>query len=167
MNDVVEIDQPLGWYAGDLFDRGREYLAAFKFLNDKEERFLFVGYFLLFHAVELLLKSFAASNGLSKRESRKIGHDIKELLEACEERKIPHIENLSVLVHQLAHMNKRHDFRYPTDYRLSVPRPDFCIQIIDNFISVIEPTITMVRIDALLDFSADKLLKGKKVRWSD
>lgn len=167
MNDTVEINQPLGLYSGDLFDRGCEYLAAFKFLNDKEERFLFAGYFLLFHSIELLLKSFAAAKGLSKRDARRLGHDIEKLLDLCEKRKIPHIENISVLVHQMAHINKHHDFRYPTDYRLNAPRPDFCIQVIDNFVLVIEPTVTMARMDALLQFSADKSLKGKKVRWSD
>jgi hypothetical protein len=161
--------QPLGLFAGDLFKRGVEYLDAFEFLTaTKEDQFQFSSYFLFAHSVELLLKSYLATCGVSKKDIISLSHRLPEILECCEKHSIPKIENLSAYVLHTHEMNRDFDFRYPSGFVLTMPRPAECAPIARALAAAIRPVVTKAALDANLKFASEtRIHKGKKIRWSD
>jgi len=80
--ETITIPQPLGLFAGELLQRADEYADAFERLDvASNQRFLYAGYYLLSHAVELTLKAFLATRGVPKADlsARRLGHDLAAL----------------------------------------------------------------------------------------
>lgn len=168
-----EMPQPLGNFAGELLKRGRSYHQAFQILGERSEPGLsYPAYFLLAHAVEVILKSYLAAKGVAKRDLRHkpYGHDIDYIFSECERRGLVAKDQLmKPLTKQLAHINQDFDLRYPTGYNLSIAGPSSCIPAVDDLIAVIAPVVEKATIMAQLQFAADtQHLRDKgKIRWSD
>jgi hypothetical protein len=169
-SQFIDMPQPLGLFAGDLYARGLEYLEAFKMLAARNDgKLQFASYFLFAHSLELLLKSFLAANGVEKSVIRyTLGHNLPEIMRVCNLNSISHVENLESFVAHTYEMNKDFDFRYPSRYRLSMPRPDDCAQIADALVAAIHSTVSQAAVGAQLQFASDtRVHRGKKIRWSD
>jgi len=165
----VEMPQPLGLFAGDLFKRGIEYLDAFEFLNKDREQFQFAGCFLFAHSLELLLKSFLAAHEVTKHEIRYVlRHDLPEILKRCKEYSFPFVAYLDQYAAHTFEMNKDFDFRYPSGFVLTMPRPAECAPIARGLAAAIQPIVFKASKDANLKFASEtRIHKGKKIRWSD
>jgi hypothetical protein len=169
--EIVEMPQPLGIFAGELYDRGLEYWGAFRSLTDSDKTpYVYASYFLLAHSLELLLKSYLAARGVSKKELRahQLRHDLAKIYDRSSELGIPDVSNLRVFCLSVHEMNRDYDFRYPSGYNLHVPSFRLCREIMEELLGKIDPMVASVRVRAQLDHIADTLhLKGKKIRWSD
>ena len=168
--EYVEVPEPLGIFAGELFKRGLEYLEALEVLAQQSDRkLLYASYFLFAHSLELLLKSFLAANGVSKRDIRfRLGHKLPDIMDLCERHSIPHVNNLKEYSAHTFEMNRDLDFRYPSGYNLSMPRPTECIPIARALVAAIEPVVSRAAMSAQIQFvSETAALRGKKIRWSD
>jgi HEPN domain-containing protein len=166
---IIEMPQPLGLFAGQLFDRGIEYLEAFEVLSGDGVRKYHPSYFLCAHSLELFLKSYLAAKGVpkSKIRHRPKQHDLTALLEECNVLSLPDVTDLKDFASAIYSMNQDYDFRYPTNYDLSVPDPAICLRVLSSLREAILPT-TRERIYAQLQFAADtRNDRGKQVRWSD
>lgn len=86
---VVHIEAPMTVNIGPLgtWHYGKEYLEASHILREASDRDRFspVPYQLVFQLLELLLKSFLLARGWAKRDVRKIGHDLIQLLNQAED----------------------------------------------------------------------------------
>lgn len=167
-----EMPQPLGDFAGELLKRGRSYYQAFQILAERTEPGLsYPAYFLLAHAVEVILKSLLAADGVSKRDLRNkpYGHDVYYTFSECERRGLVVADQLmKPLAKQLAHINQDFDLRYPTGFNLSIAGPSSCVPAIDALIAAIAPGVEQAAIMAQLQFASDtRDLLGSKIRWSD
>lgn len=170
-DELWEMPRPIGLYAGDLFDRGSDYLSAFKELaNVGPPRHRHAESFLLVHAIELFLKAYLVARGVTKIElgQGNLGHNLAHVLDACEMRQMPSVEMLRPLCNQLAEMNARNDLRYPSAYIIRIPTPDVMVPIVDALAATIEPVVCTARIQAQLQFSSDtRHVRGANIRWSD
>lgn len=171
-DDILEMPQPLGIYAGELLERGKQYSHAFiRLVGDQTEPDLpYPTYFLLSHSLELFLKAFLAAHGVGKAELKQhpIRHSVLKLRERCEQFGFPEVENLTTLVVKIDHMNSDYDFRYPTGYRLTVPRAQDCVPVIRELERAISPLIEHIVAHANMKFARDTLhLRPAKIRWSD
>ncbi|WP_315919645.1 hypothetical protein [Mesorhizobium sp. SP-1A] len=166
-----EMPQPLGLFSGDLFDRGSDYLSAFKALSQLSNlRHRHAESFLLTHSLELFLKSFLVAHGTRKSElgRKALRHNLSHILDECDRVPIPQVPMLRALCNQLSEMNSDFDLRYPSGYNLSIPKPDFSIPVADALITAIKPFVDNARVKAQLNYAADtRHLKGCKIRWSD
>jgi hypothetical protein len=168
---IIEMPQPLGLFSGQLFDRGTEYMEAFEILSEDSSKF-YAAYFLCAHSLELFLKSYLTANGVSKsklKEPRnKRHHNLPAFLSECEAMSIPPVADLKDFTSAIYSMNQDFDFRYPTNYNLSVPEPAICVRVLRALREAILPTISRERTYAGLQFAADtRNARGKQVRWSD
>ena len=168
---IIEMPQPLGLFAGQLFDRGTEYLEAFEILSANDLKY-HPAYFLCSHSLELFLKSYLAASGVSKsklREPRnKKHHNLPAFLNECEAMSIPAMVDLKDFTSAIYSMSEDFDFRYPTNYNLSVPEPAICLRVLSALRDAILPTISRERIYAQIHFAADiRNDRDKQVRWSD
>ncbi|WP_027154907.1 hypothetical protein [Mesorhizobium sp. WSM2561] len=163
----VTIPQPLGLYAGDLLVRTREYFEAFNQLGaEAENAHLFARYFLFFHALELLLKAFLASKGVSKRDLRlKYGHSIEDIYDAAVALGMHPLSNVKVIAKNLDVLNSQQDFRYPSGYNLHVQSPAFCRESYEALRMAIEPRISTEVQKASLQLHSD--FRGQTVIWKD
>jgi HEPN domain-containing protein len=161
--DGIEIPQPLGLYAGELFDRANEYLEAFEILS-ADDTPKHPAYFLCAHSLELFLKSYlAASGSVPKRQ-----HDLVAIFKECRALSMPDVQDLKIFVSSIFEMNEGFDFRYPSGFQLTVPNPEDCSMVLRALRETISPIIGSKRLDANLQFAGDTQHdKGKKVRWSD
>lgn len=168
-DNQIERPQPLGLFAEDLFNRAVEYANAFEKLTERvsEPTFPHASYFLLAHSLELFLKAFLASRNVDKTTlSKKLGHHLDAVHAKCKKVGIPAIAGLDDLVFYMREMNGKHDFRYPTEYALTVPRPVECLTIIEALKVAIWPAVQAVGIDAALQFASDtRGWRGQKVTW--
>jgi hypothetical protein len=163
----IEIPEPLGLYAKRLSDRGKEFLSAFELLtaNDSEQH-TYVAYFLLAHSLELLLKSFLAARGTTKKELKKnYGHRLRKIYSACEKHAIPVVAKLELLVKHLAVMNGDDDLRYPSAYNLALPDARECQDVMNALSEAIAPVINRENLKAGLRLRSQ--YHGIKVKWSD
>jgi len=170
--NLWEMPQPLGNFAGEMLKRGRSYHHGFQILTERTEPGLsYPAYFLLAHAVEVILKSYLAAKGVTKRELRQkpYGHDVDYIFSECERRGlVVHDQLMKPLAKQLAHINQDFDLRYPTGFNLSIAGPSSCIPAVDDLIAVIDPVVEKAAIMAELQFAADTgHVRPAKVRWSD
>ncbi len=167
--ETVEMPQPLGLFAGELLARGSEYLTALKTLEAQEKGSTYVSYFLFAHTLELFFKSFLAAKGVSKKDLRKkLGHCLPSLFSLSEEHGIPVVAALSEFSAHTYEMNRDYDFRYPSGYKLSMPRLADCIRVAEQLELAIRPIVEPVAARANLQFASDtRHLRGKKIRWSD
>ncbi|NOJ41383.1 DUF2513 domain-containing protein [Bradyrhizobium australiense] len=161
-----EMPQPLGILAGEQRERAREYLEAFeRLLNTPEPRPLYAMYFLVTHAIELLLKAYLTAHAVPKKRLRDVAvrHNLPALLDLCEEKHLPAVIDLREYVSTLQEMNKDYDFRYVTGYNLHLPPPAACLAIARALESAVAPTVTEAQMKATLDFAVEtRHLKGKK-----
>lgn len=167
-----EMPQPLGNFAGELLKRGRSYYEAFQILAEREDSGLsYPAYFMLAHAVELILKSYLVANGTPKSALGKgaLRHDVGQVFAECEKQGLVVTDQMmKALANQLAHINQDFDLRYPTGFNLSIAGPKDCIVSVDALIAVIAPVVEKAAIMAQLQFAADtQHLRGSKIRWSD
>jgi hypothetical protein len=161
--------EPLGVFAGELFKRGLEYLDALEILALQNDQLLYASYFIFAHSLELLLKSFLAANGVKKKVIRyELGHKLPQIMDMCETHSIPHVANLIEFTAHTFEMNKDFDFRYPSGYNLSMPKPKDCISKARTLVAAIEPVISRAEIEAQLRFASEtRIHRGQKIRWSD
>jgi hypothetical protein len=170
---IVQMPQPIGLFAGDLFARAQEYLSAFEDLTKggTEEKFPHVSSFLMAHAIELLLKSFLAANNVSKDDlQRKFGHKLCKARDECEALSMPDVQDLKPLVERLNDMNDDYDFRYPSGYHLHTVPPARSLKIAKDFSESIREIIATARDKAFNRHMADTReirRQGKKAQWSD
>jgi hypothetical protein len=171
--EIVEMPQPLPLYAHDLFTRAEQYREAAQLIEDHgagSSSLLFPTYFVLSHALELYLKAFLVSRGLTKGEIKRkeIRHSVFGLFQRCEQLDLPHIENLGHVAQQFEAMNNNFDFRYPTGYQLHLPTVEMCLPVVSELSNLLNPILNQAAIHAHLQWAADtRHLQGKKVRWSD
>jgi hypothetical protein len=165
----VDMPQPLGLFAGDLYRRGKEYLDAFESLTHHQgDKLLFASYFLFAHSIELFLKAFLATKGVSKKDIRTLGHNLPKIMAKCVQHSMPHVAQLNEYVAHTFEMNKDFDFRYPSGYELSMPRPNECAPIAQALAAALEAIIAREHLRAQLHFASDTAKhRGKKIRWSD
>ncbi|MBR1157168.1 hypothetical protein [Bradyrhizobium sp. JYMT SZCCT0428] len=134
MNDIIEMPQPLGLFAGQLFDRGTEYLDAFRILSSNDLKY-HPAYFLCAHSLELFLKSYLAASGMPKAKLRaprnNKHHNLPAFLDECEAMSLPIVVDLKDFTSAIYSMNQDFDFQYPTGYDLSVPEPSICLRVLD------------------------------------
>ena len=69
---------------GTLIDGARMYAAAADTANDRYPNSMHVLSHLFGVSIELALKAFLLNRGRTEQELRKIGHDLRRLLEECE-----------------------------------------------------------------------------------
>ncbi|TCU75306.1 MULTISPECIES: hypothetical protein [unclassified Bradyrhizobium] len=166
-----EMPQPLGIFAGEQLIRAHEYLDAFERLaNTPEPRPLYPMYFLLAHSIELFLKSYLAARQITKKVlmRRDVRHNLIALLDLCEAHHLPVIADLRIYLASIQEMNGDHDFRYVTNYNLTVPSPAHCIGIVRRLELVISPIVDQARMESTIKHAAaTRHLKGQKIRWSD
>lgn len=144
MNDeIIEMEEPLPIYAGNLLRRGSEYFEAFRILARHNNPPKYPAYFLVFHAVELFLKSYLANNGFTKSDLKKqnIRHNIYSLYCLCEDRYFPDIKNLNNFITTINTMNDDHDFRYSKPYNLVLPNFILCTHFLNEIHLSISPKI--------------------------
>lgn len=169
--EIIEMPQPLGFFAGELFDRAAEYLEAFRDLAERDRELMYAKYFLLAHAMELFFKSYLAANGISKadlKSPKKFGHDLEKLFNKCVELKMPTVVHLDLFAREIHDKNRDFDFRYPTAYNLHIPSPKLCLEVMEPLHDVLKPIISKRRLRAQMDWTNDtRHLQGKKIRWSD
>lgn len=165
----IEMEQPLGIYAADLLGRGCEFLEAFKVLSfEGDSRHRHPQYFILAHALELILKAYLAARGVKKETLLRIGHKIIMLEHRSRDMGLPELENLDRLVAAIAEMNGDHDFRYPTGFNLFVPAPDLCLPIMEQLLMVARPVVSSACLADELDLaSKTRHLHGKKIAFND
>jgi hypothetical protein len=159
--------QPLGLHANDLFHRAQLYTEANAVLDvENNKKFLYPGFFMLTHALELALKSFLAARGTPKVEIRAYGHNLKKLHKACLELGLPEVEDVDHLVRHMARMNKAPDFafRYPTGYFTSIPTPAGCLAAMEALLVAIGPYIVPVALKAQLSITQPG---GGPILWTD
>src|SRR3981081_514159 len=66
--------------AFDLLDLAEEFFQAFKDLPLGEKMHSWPRYFLLCHAIELVLKAFLATRGVDDKQLKRYGHGLSDLL---------------------------------------------------------------------------------------
>ncbi|MFH1342867.1 MAG: hypothetical protein ABIL01_16950 [Pseudomonadota bacterium] len=166
---VIKIPQPLGLYAGELFQRAAEYLAAFKQLDGCEPSYDYPKYFLAAHSLELTLKSYLAANEVCKEDLiNRYSHSLGKLLSKCESLGLRCPAELRGYVGAMAAINCDHDFRYPSGFQIVAPPSVECVSVTEALQAMLKPIIARVHLDATLKFASDtRLLKGKKIAWSD
>jgi len=168
-DDIIEMPEPLGFHAKELFLRGSEYLEAFKLLQH-DERLKYPTYFSVVHSMELFLKSYLVAKGVSKGELKKmkIRHDLELLYERCAGLGMPTVQHLGDFAREFKDKNSDHDFRYPTAYILKLPSPKLCLEVMEPLRDVLRPIISDVALEAQINFASETYhLKGRKIRWSD
>jgi hypothetical protein len=167
--EIIEMPQPLGLYAGDLFDRGCEYLAVFAKIAPTYTEHAFASYYQFAHALELFLKSYLATKEVSKRALRgHPSHDLTRWLTMCKEHGLVTSADVDAMIEHVQKMNQHYDFRYPSGYNLSMPRPDDCLKVGREVVQTLEPVIARARLNGHLYFASEtRMHRDKKVRWSD
>ncbi|MFK4657159.1 hypothetical protein [Bradyrhizobium japonicum] len=165
-----EMPQPLGIFAGEQLVRAGDYLDAFERLaKTPAPQPLYPMYFLFAHCLELLFKSFLAARGVPKKKLKepKLRHDLIALLDLCEAKQLPEVTDLRTYVASIQEMNSDHDFRYVTNYSLSLPGPSHCIAIAKKLKDTIGPIVSeAATIDQVTLAAMTRHLKGRKIRWS-
>lgn len=171
ISEPVDLKKPVGIFAGELMVRSTEYRDAFRLLAGEGEVTLkYPAYFLLSHALELLLKSFLAAKLFGKSELSKfpLGHNIKKLYGSAIEKGLPHDREAERLVEAFDAMNSDHDFRYPSGYTLWLPSPRLCVPIYESLEAVIQPTVERAAVFAQASFAAEtRHYAPRKIRFLD
>jgi hypothetical protein len=135
-----------------LFLSGESFLHAARHLHagvDAKElrlRFEMPIYYLYSHAVELALKSYLRTCGVSVKDlGRKFGHDLNRLLQGCVERGLvlkPVPEAfVPEMVGMLADLGRNHEFRYVTIGLKRYPELVDVSTACDMLFDAIRPTV--------------------------
>jgi hypothetical protein len=169
MPKPISMPQPLGIFAGELFERSKDYLEAFERLSTSPGRELrYPMYFLFAHSLEVALKAYLASQNVSKKKIFACRHDLTVLHRRCLEAKMPAVPDLEKYIAGFHEMNGDHDFRYPTGYNLHVPPPAHCLEFMQKLRAAISAVVTSAHAVATLEFASNtRHLRGQKVAWSD
>ena len=164
-----EMPQPLGIYAGDLYRRATQYLKAAQALSPDDPDLSFPAQFLFAHALELMLKSYLASQGVTKKDIKNFNHRLVDIYQECCSQGLNTDKQVGLLVDHVAVMNSDHDFRYPSSYNILMPTIEHCVEIIAKLDADLSPIVTRKAISANLEFASEtRHLRGKKIiRWSD
>lgn len=170
--DLWEMPEPLGIFAGELLRRGRAYYQAFKLLSENDQPDLrFPTYFLLAHSFEVVLKSYLVAVGTPKKalNRKPLGHDIGSIYSECERNGLTVAHPLvRPLANQLTEINSDYDLRYPSGYHLPIAKPSECMPPCDALISAVSTTVGRAKAQAQLQYATDtRHLQGSKVRWCD
>ena len=168
--EIVDLPEPLGRFAGQLYDRAEQYLTAYDKLAAVDALELpYPTYFLLQHAVELYLKASLAAKGVSKRHLLGLRHDLNRLLALCDEHGVSRTAEFGYLVRDIHENSRDHDFRYPTNYNLRVPSKRLVDETILPFRDRIKGIIQYARITAQLEHAeSTRHLRGTaRIRFSD
>ena len=161
--------QPLGFYAGELFERADSFLSAFRVLTDKlDDGLAYPSYYLFAHALELYLKSFLAASDQPKSRLKALGHRLPDLLAECNKYGLPPVADLSACVGNLSEMTSDHDLRYPSGYIITLPDSALFLRISADLRAGIERFVRGAYIRATVQFAADtRQHRGQLVEWSD
>jgi len=100
-------------------------------------------YYLLCHAMELALKGYLASSGVSKSKLQyKIGHDLEKALSLAQERGfVPADDRFVELVEWLGPSHLDHSFRYRKTGLLRLPALTVAVEAIKATIEGLEPHV--------------------------
>ncbi|MBB2752583.1 UNVERIFIED_ORG: HEPN domain-containing protein [Rhizobium aethiopicum] len=169
--NLIEMPEPLGIFAGALFERANQYLSAFERLQGQDPHAdMYACYFLFSHALELYLKSYLAAQGISKKALRqqKVRHNLIELYSHADTLGFPHIPDLKEMVTGIQQMNDDYDFRYPSGYNLHVPTARLCMGVAEPLRHTLSRIVGSARVKAQIDWASEtRHLKPFKIKWSD
>lgn len=169
VTNIVEMPQPLGIYASELYLRSSDFLDAVDTLvSARKDKHSHACYALLLHALELSLKSFLAARQEPKKELKRLGHNLAKLFDACVSMGLREDPVMRTFIEGVDDSHREHDFRYPTGFMLRVPRPDFSVGLLRKLNEAILPVIRRANSEDQLRFAEmTRDMKGKKIRWSD
>jgi hypothetical protein len=128
--------------AAAMLTDARLYLKAAHALEN-EQAILSPQYFLLCHAIELILKSYLASHGATQRELKGLGHDmLKTYARARKHGLIPADPRTAEIVRWLSPFHKDLVFRYrrARGY-VQYPDPNQLTDVVSNLIGQIDPLV--------------------------
>ncbi|MBZ9710558.1 hypothetical protein LB543_28065 [Mesorhizobium sp. ESP7-2] len=155
-----------------MLQRGQSYYRAFQIVAECNEPGLsYPAYFLLAHAIEVILKSYLVAKGTQKPALGRgqLRHDVGLVFAECEKQGLVVAHQLiKPLANQIAHINQDYDLRYPTGFISSIPGPRHYIEAVDELLALITPIVSQAAIMAKIRHDADtRHLRGSKIRWSD
>ncbi len=152
------VQRPPKVLSGELRARALKYFnAAVLLLKDNDTKNAYPGYYLMFHSIELNLKSYLAFNGYTGIVLRdKFSHDIIKLYDECMAHGLNSTDGLGYIIGWIANMNSDDDFRYPTNYHLNLPLPSQAIETLTSLNeSIHQHTTDNVR--EFIDFLGEKM----------
>jgi hypothetical protein len=127
------------------FTQAREYILAARKLHDCDPDGLSgPQYFLIAHAIELLLKAQILAAGGTTRELMK--HDVRHSLDAlfkraCDLGFAPSDPRVTVIVEMLATYHAGHQFRYRKTGLKTYPAVVDCLETLDYMARAIKPSV--------------------------
>ncbi len=137
----TKIKQSKPQFSNSLFNLSQKYLGLFRSIVKSKIEYPLPTYFLLFHSIELTLKSFLAAKGLDEDTLKKTSHKLVDIFQLCKENNLPYVEQLDKLIDFLFEMNSVNDFRYPSEFNLSLPHSNECLAIMEVFVKKVGPII--------------------------
>lgn len=119
---------------GTLIDGARMYGAAADAVNDRYPNSMHVLSHLLGMSIELALKAFLLDRGRTERDLRKVGHDLRRLLEECESLGLRQTGSRHFRLNVLGANYDDRLFAYPEAGVLNIVTPHSLRQIADELI---------------------------------
>ncbi|MCH8501559.1 MAG: hypothetical protein LAT77_06570 [Aliidiomarina sp.] len=110
-------------FAGTLIDGARMYAASADAVNEKYPNALHVLNHLLGMSTELALKAYLVNNSVTKKELRRLGHDLTALYEKAKELGITDTGSRTFRLSVLGANYKPRIFAYPETGNLTVIQP--------------------------------------------
>ena len=97
-------------------------------------------YFLFAHAIELALKAYLRSRGLSAPRGQR-GHALQGLFEQCQRKGLQVGCDLRNVIHLLESENKQHGFRYFVFEPKGRPDINYLREVVDELMGVVEEEV--------------------------
>jgi len=119
--------------AGAFLNTARQYHEAARRLFPQRESVELPLYFHYAHAIELLLKAYLRSHGLSIRKS----HDLGILLQECRRKGLRVHSDLQNVINLLESENKQQGFRYYLFASTTRPEISYVSETVDEFMAVV------------------------------
>jgi len=127
--------------AGTLIDGARMYAASADAVNDKLPNTLHVLSYLLATSIELALKAYLRHRGYSEKQLRKIGHDLRKLMEHAEQKGLDKTGSRTFVLGVAGHNYSKRLFVYPEEGVMNIIMPRRLRQMANELITQIFITI--------------------------
>ena len=150
---------------GTLIDGARMYAAAADAVNERYPNALHVLSHLLGMSIELALKAFLLNGGREERDLRKIGHDLRALLEQAEAQGLTGTGSRHYRISVLGANYEDRIFAYPSEALLTIILPSRLREIAQEVIC--EVFISVKGKDIFDEFRAEPGLSIKSVYPDD
>jgi hypothetical protein len=149
---------PLGILSNQFLCEARKYLnAADILIRDKSADVKPPTYFLMCHALELLLKGYVMARGVSYEEALKLGHDLQKAHDKAVSVGLPiEGDHTQILIEKLSEFHDAFLFRYPVVrkddghliLRGALVYPAEVLAVIETIFTRVNGPIIMARLDA-------------------